>query len=86
MNKKSNAWLKTMITKHGSLEAVREIQREIGRRGGKRSTGGGFASEVIGADGLSGRERARVVGAIGGRNSRRGEKRVGTYVKEETSS
>lgn len=43
----------------------------IGQRGGRNGHGGGFASEVIGIDGLSGRERASVVGAIGGKKSRR---------------
>lgn len=33
---------------------------------------GGFASDKVGADGLSGRERARIAGQKGGRKSRRG--------------
>ena len=33
---------------------------------------GGFASEKVGKDGLTGRERARKYGAIGGHISKRG--------------
>ncbi len=39
----------------------------------RRSGGtGGFASEKVGKDGLTGPQRASVYGAIGGRKSRRG--------------
>lgn len=41
--------------------------REIGAKGGHKSRTGGFASKKIGADGLTGRQRASVVGVIGGR-------------------
>lgn len=44
----------------------------IGRDGGRNGRTGGFASEVVGKDGLSGRERAKIAGAKGGRKSRRG--------------
>ena len=47
---------------------------DIGRKGGKNGHGGGFASEEVGADGLTGRERARLVGVKGGRKSRRKKK------------
>lgn len=43
----------------------------IGAKGGKKGKTGGFASSVKGADGLTGRERARLAGAKGGRISRR---------------
>lgn len=43
----------------------------IGAKGGKKGTKGGFASEKPGKDGLTGRERARIAGAQGGRVSRR---------------
>lgn len=46
--------------------------RDIGRRGGRAGKTGGFASMTIGADGLTGPERARKVGVIGGKKSRRG--------------
>lgn len=46
--------------------------KKIGRIGGSRSTpNGGFASSKVGADGLTGRERAKKVGAVGGRKSTR---------------
>lgn len=43
----------------------------IGRKGGKRSTTGGFASQKVGKDGLTGAERAKLAGAKGGRKSKR---------------
>lgn len=71
MSGKSNTkWLETMIKKHGSYEAVQELQRELGRRGGKLSRNGGFASNTVGSDGLTGKERAKVAGVIGGQRSR----------------
>lgn len=45
----------------------------IGAIGGKKSTGGGFGSDKIGPDGLTGQERARIAGAIGG-SKRKGRK------------
>lgn len=44
---------------------------KIGARGGKNGRTGGFASQVVGDDGLTGAERARIAGARGGRISRR---------------
>lgn len=49
----------------------KDFYREIGRKGGKRSTTGGFASQKVGKDGLTGTERARIAGAKGGRRSKR---------------
>ena len=60
--KKNTAWMETMVKKHGSVEAVRRIQAEIGRRGGKNGTTGGFAAN---------RELASIAGTKGGRISRR---------------
>lgn len=48
-----------------------DFYRSIGRTGGVVSSTGGFASDVIGEDGLSGRERARIAGSIGGQKSKR---------------
>ena len=48
-----------------------DFYREIGRIGGASGNTGGFASDKIGQDGLTGRERARIVGAKGGRISKR---------------
>ena len=49
----------------------KDFYREIGRKGGKRSTTGGFASQKVGKDGLTGAERAKLAGEKGGRISRR---------------
>lgn len=46
----------------------------IGSTGGKRGTTGGFASEKIGKDGLTGKQRARIAGQIGGTISRKNKK------------
>ncbi len=56
----------TNKTKYGS-----DFYASIGAKGGKRGKTGGFASDKKGADGLSGRERARLAGSKGGRISRR---------------
>lgn len=45
--------------------------KQIGRAGGKKSRGGGFGSDKIGPDGLTGKERAAVAGKIGGTTSRK---------------
>ncbi len=71
-------------TKAGGLAAAATNKRlngddfyaRIGKKGGKRSRTGGFASNKVGPDGLTGRERARKAGAVGGRISRRGKKRA----------
>lgn len=51
-----------------------DFYAKIGAVGGSRSTTGGFASNKKGPDGLTGRERAAVAGAVGGRKSRRGRR------------
>lgn len=48
-----------------------DFYAKIGAQGGKLGRSGGFGSTLVGADGLTGRERARKVGVIGGRKSRR---------------
>ena len=50
-----------------------DFYRIIGQMGGKKSKTGGFASYVVGEDGLTGRERARIAGRIGGMKSKRGK-------------
>lgn len=69
--------------KRGGL-AARDTNKErhgdnfyqvIGALGGKRSRKGGFASNKVGKDGLTGRERAKLAGARGGRLSRRSKAR-----------
>ena len=44
----------------------------IGKKGGKNGHEGGFAAETVGKDGLTGPERAKKWGAIGGKISKRG--------------
>lgn len=60
----------TLSKKFGSAEAVHKHYQNIGRQGGKISRGG-FATETVGRDGLTGSARARIAGAKGGRSSRR---------------
>jgi len=48
-----------------------DVYENIGRMGGLVSRGGGWASNKIGKDGLTGRERAIVMGSKGGKKSRR---------------
>jgi len=57
----------TIQTKYGY-----DYYAKIGARGGANGTTGGFASELVGKDGLTGRERARRWGIVGGTISRRG--------------
>ena len=54
--------------------------KRIGQKGG-RVTGkaSGFASDKVGADGLTGIERARIAGKKGGSISRRGASKKGVY-------
>lgn len=68
-------------TKAGGLKARatntkrygEEFYSRIGQKGGKVSRGGGFASDKITKDGLTGPERARLFGALGGILSVRGK-------------
>lgn len=69
-------WRKTMIEKYGGKDKLHKKMQEIGKKGGQNGYGieykGGFASDKVGPDGLTGYERARKVGALGGKISRRG--------------
>lgn len=60
---------KTNKEKHG-----KDFYKNIGRKGGKQipKRPRGFASDVVGKDGLTGAERSRIAGAKGGKISRRG--------------
>lgn len=49
----------------------KNFYKKIGKMASHPRTGG-FASDKIGKDGMTGRERARKYGAIGGRISKRG--------------
>lgn len=57
----------TNLKKHGE-----DFYQRIGAKGGRNGTTGGFASNKVGEDGLTGRQRAVLAGAIGGHISRRG--------------
>lgn len=59
---------KTIKEKYGS-----DYWARVGAVGGSKSRGGGFASDKKGADGLTGRERARIAGSKGGVKSKRRE-------------
>ena len=69
-------------TKNGGAKAAAtnknkygaDFYARIGAMGGKLGKSGGFASSAVGKDGLTGRERARIAGAAGGRISRRSKK------------
>ena len=61
---------KTNRKRHGE-----DFYARIGKMGGTNSHTGGFASDVVGKDGLTGRERAKKAGQIGGLISRRGKSR-----------
>lgn len=70
-------------TKAGGMKAAATIKAknphfysEIGVIGGRNSKTGGFAARRPGKDGLTGPERARIVGIIGGRKSRRSKRKA----------
>ena len=54
--------------KHGE-----DFYKRIGSKGGKKSCNGGFGSNKVGKDGLTGAERARIAGRKGGSLSKRGK-------------
>ena len=58
---------KTITERHGS-----DWYKKIGKIGGRNGHTGGFASETVGKDGLTGLERASKAGRIGGLKSKRG--------------
>lgn len=53
-----------------------DFYKRIGHIGGRKGHTGGFACTEVGEDGLTGAERAKVAGAIGGKISRRGFKKT----------
>lgn len=63
-------------TKEGGKKAAetararygKDHYKKIGEIGGKKSRNGGFASQKVGADGLTGAERAKLAGSVGGKN------------------
>ena len=66
-------------TKAGAAKARQKVielygedfYKKIGHKGGSNGTTGGFASNKLGKDGLTGKQRAAVAGRIGGINSTR---------------
>lgn len=71
-------WRQTMLKKYGGEDGLRKKMQARGRKGGSViGTQGGFASELIGLDGLTGRQRARIAGAKGGKISRKGKAKYG---------
>lgn len=60
----------TNLARHG-----KDFYSKIGKKGGASGNTGGFASDVIGKDGLTGRERASRAGRIGGLKSKRNRKK-----------
>lgn len=71
----SERWRQTMINKYG-VDGVHRKMQEMGAKGGRNGKGpgykGGFASDEVGEDGLTGKQRAKIAGAKGGAISRRG--------------
>lgn len=67
-------------TREGGLKAAKtnlerygeDFYKIMGQKGGRVSCDGGFASNKVGKDGLTGLQRARIAGAKGGSISRRG--------------
>lgn len=62
---------KTNKAKYGD-----NFYREIGAKGGRNSSTGGFASDIVGKDGLTGRERAAILAKKSGRMGKRGYKLI----------
>lgn len=64
-------WRNTMEQKYGK-DWRQSKMAKIGAKGGHNGSSGGFASDVVGDDGLTGRQRASIAGAKGGRIGKRG--------------
>lgn len=52
-----------------------DFYAKIGAEGGKNGTTGGFGSNKVGIDGLTGKERAKIAGQKGGYIGKRGPAR-----------
>lgn len=72
----NNKWRATMLKRFGGEEGLHRKMQHSGSLGGKSGCGanytGGFASRLLDKEGLTGPERARKYGIIGGRKSKRG--------------
>lgn len=82
-DKATAKWRQTMLKKYGGKKGLSEHLKTMGAKGGRASANGGFASDKVGSDGLTGIQRARLAGAKGGRISRRGKGKTTTKPKEE---
>lgn len=66
-------------TKEGGKKAAetnrkkqgKDFYKRIGREGGKNGHTGGFASDIVGKDGLTGYQRAIIAGRKGGKAGKR---------------
>ena len=79
----SSRWRATMENKYGGAEELHRKMQELGRKGGKNGHTGGFGSDKVGADGLTGKQRARVAGSKGGAISKRGKAKSKEQIKLE---
>lgn len=59
---------------------------DIGRKGGKNGHTGGFGSDKVGKDGLTGAERAKIAGRKGGQLSKRGPAKNPHVTNEEVAA
>ena len=79
-------------TREGGLKAKatnkglygKDWYSRIGQIGGRNGHTGGFASHVVGKDGLTGVERAKVAGAKGGAKSKRGKAKPKNWKQSKT--
>lgn len=65
---------KTNLKLHG-----KDFYKRIGKIGGRNGHTGGFASDKVGKDGLTGAERAKIAGKKAGAKSKRGYK----FIRQE---
>ena len=80
-DKAISKWHDSMLKRLGSEEAITEWYRTIGRMGGQKGHDGGFGSKEVGADGLTGQQRAVLAGRKGGKISRRTKKKELDYIE-----
>lgn len=72
---------KTNIEKYG-----KDFYRIQGQKGGRNGHTGGFASDKVGKDGLTGTERAKIAGRKGGQLSKRGRAKNPHVTNEEVAT
>ena len=63
-----------------------DFYAKIGQQGGKLGKTGGFASDKVGEDGLTGRERARIAGSRGGQISKRPARTIDDEISQAKES